>query len=330
MLHNIKIKNFKKFAELDLQNFSRVNVFVGNNNSGKSTVLEAILFAVNDFPLLFLDRALRRAKLLANPMITIENDLDYLFNLASVDKKITLSFEDSLKKHEVVFNKDVLFNHIQDMNQVGGRNSFLKLLAEYEYDNDKVQLVVDTNTGNVQISNINKKLCTINMLDNNLNWNHVVFNKIIIDKHIDDIIEFLNTEFNLQIVKFAVVDNEIYVDNGFDKMIPIRYLGDGIVKIIGMIAYIISSRGGICLIDEIENGIYYKNHPKLIKYLDKISNEFNVQLFVTTHSNDFIRNLDGFSDLALYRLNPKFKGGVMRWDKEIVMEYIDDYSADIR
>lgn len=330
MLHNIKIKNFKKFAELDLQNFSRVNVFVGNNNSGKSTVLEAILFAVNDFPLLFLDRALRRAKLLANPMITIENDLDYLFNLASVDKKITLSFEDSLKKHEVVFNKDVLFNHIQDMNQVGGRNSFLKLLAEYEYDNDKVQLVVDTNTGNVQISNINKKLCTINMLDNNLNWNHVVFNKIIIDKHIDDIIEFLNTEFNLQIVKFAVVDNEIYVDNGFDKMIPIRYLGDGIVKIIGMIAYIISSRSGICLIDEIENGIYYKNHPKLIKYLDKISNEFNVQLFITTHSNDFIRNLDGFSDLALYRLNPKFKGGVMRWDKEMVMEYIDDYSADIR
>ncbi len=330
MLQNINIKNFKKFAELGLQNFSRVNVFVGNNNSGKSTVLEAIFFAINEVPLAFLDRALRRAKLLANPMIAIENDLDYIFNLTTINKTSHFDFEVSDVKHKVLFTKDVVYDSIDNLNQMSGQNSFLKLLAKYIYDGIEVQLVVDTNTGNVQISNINKKICVINMLDNNLNWNHLLFNRIIIDKHVDDIIEFLNNAFNLNIVRFAVLDNEIYVDNGFPKMIPIRYLGDGIVKIIGILAVIISSSNGICLIDEIENGIYYKNQPKLINYLDEVSKKFNVQLFITTHSNDFIRNLDSFSDLALYRLNPKFNGGVMRWDKEIVMEYIDDYSADIR
>lgn len=330
MLQNIKIKNFKKFAELGLQDFSRVNVFVGNNNSGKSTVLEAIFLAINEVPLAFLDRALRRAKLLANPMITIENDLDYLFNLTTTNKTSYFDFDVSDIKHKVVFTKDVVYDSINNMTQIGGQNSFLKLLAEYSYDDMKVQLVVDTNSGNVQISNINKKICAVNMLDNNLNWNHLLFNKIIIEKHADDIIEFLNNAFNLDIVRFAVLDNEIYVDNGFPKMIPIRYLGDGIVKIIGILAVIISSSNGICLIDEIENGVYYKNQLKLIKYLDEVSKKFNTQLFITTHSNDFIRHLDGFSELALYRLNPKFKGGVMRWDRDKVMEYIDDKSADIR
>lgn len=330
MLQNIKIKNFKKFAELDLQNFSRVNLFIGNNNSGKSTVLEAVFFAINEFPLAFLERALRRAKLLTNPIIAIESDIDYLFNLANFDKTSRFNFKVSDVQHEVVFTRDVLYDSINNINQIGGQNNFLKLLAEYTYDEIKAQLVVDANSGNVQISNINKKLCPIYMLDNNLNWNHLLFNKIIIEKYADDILEFLNSAFNLNIIKFAVLDNEIYVDNGFPKMIPIRYLGDGIVKIIGILAVIISSRDGICLIDEIENGIYYKNQPKLIKYLDEISKKFNVQLFITTHSNDFIRNLDGFSELSLYRLNPKFDGGVMRWDREKVMQYIDDKSADIR
>lgn len=330
MLKSLLIKNFKKFEKLDLQEFSRVNIFVGNNNSGKSTVLEAIFFAINEVPLAFLELALRRAKLLTNPLIAIESDLDYLFNLTIYDKTSKFYFKVLDTQHEVVFTRDVLYDSINNINQIGGQNNFLKLLAEYRYDEIKAQLVVDANSGNVQISNINKKLCPINILDNNLNWNHLLFNKIIIEKYADDILEFLNNAFNLNIIKFAVLDNEIYVDNGFPKMIPIRYLGDGIVKIIGILAVIISSRDGICLIDEIENGIYYKNQPKLIKYLDEISKKFNVQLFITTHSNDFIRNLDGFSELSLYRLNPKFDGGVMRWDREKIVQYANDDSIDIR
>ena len=39
---NIEIKNFRGIDHLKIDNFSRVNVFLGQNNSGKSTVLEAI------------------------------------------------------------------------------------------------------------------------------------------------------------------------------------------------------------------------------------------------------------------------------------------------
>ena len=54
-----------------------------------------------------------------------------------------------------------------------------------------------------------------------------------------------------------------------------------------------------------------------------------MQLFITTHSADFVSRLGGFSDFALYRLNEnKFEGGVLRYSHN---EAIDSLShADLR
>ncbi len=43
---NITIKNFRGIDHLMIDDFARVNVFLGQNNSGKSTVLEAITLAL--------------------------------------------------------------------------------------------------------------------------------------------------------------------------------------------------------------------------------------------------------------------------------------------
>ena len=40
---NIEIKNFRGSDHLKIDDFSRVNVFLGQNSSGKTSVLEAIL-----------------------------------------------------------------------------------------------------------------------------------------------------------------------------------------------------------------------------------------------------------------------------------------------
>ena len=44
MLKAIEIQNFKSIEKLELE-FGRVNVFIGENGSGKSSILEAITFA---------------------------------------------------------------------------------------------------------------------------------------------------------------------------------------------------------------------------------------------------------------------------------------------
>ncbi|MBP5326911.1 MAG: AAA family ATPase, partial [Bacteroidales bacterium] len=41
-IKSINIKNFRGIDHLIIEDFSRVNVFLGQNNSGKTTMLEAI------------------------------------------------------------------------------------------------------------------------------------------------------------------------------------------------------------------------------------------------------------------------------------------------
>ena len=42
MLQKLSIRNFRLFEELDIEGFKRVNLIVGKNNTGKTTLLEAI------------------------------------------------------------------------------------------------------------------------------------------------------------------------------------------------------------------------------------------------------------------------------------------------
>lgn len=42
MINSLEISNFKKFEKLKLDHLSQVNLFVGTNNIGKTSLLEAI------------------------------------------------------------------------------------------------------------------------------------------------------------------------------------------------------------------------------------------------------------------------------------------------
>jgi predicted ATP-dependent endonuclease of OLD family len=42
MLKSIKIENFRGFKSFELQQIGRINLLVGENNSGKTSILEAI------------------------------------------------------------------------------------------------------------------------------------------------------------------------------------------------------------------------------------------------------------------------------------------------
>ena len=45
MLKTIKIKNFRSFQSFELQQLGRVNLLVGKNNTGKTSILEAMALA---------------------------------------------------------------------------------------------------------------------------------------------------------------------------------------------------------------------------------------------------------------------------------------------
>lgn len=352
MLQNIKIKNFKKFAELNLQNFSRINVFIGNNNSGKSTILEAIdVCGTNDF-YNSLQRSLRiknidESRVIMQRMMPVRqrfdllgNVEDYLFNDTKLKQAtFALSGENILQNTVISIGID---NKI-DTEQINLReenfiqeHSLIKQSINYKLTvggnlKNESAIVIDNDNGlmSTRIKQPYKIYNVTYFQTKNIEVIGSLYSNLVKNKKKNLLIEKLQV-FDSSISNIELINGDFSVDVGKNVLLPINYLGTGIISIVYLIIYILNSENGVLLIDELENGIYYKKFTNLIKTLDNLSHEFNVQLFITTHSNDFIRNLDKFSELSLYRLNPKFDGGIMQWDRDKIIEYVNDYSIDIR
>lgn len=78
----------------------------------------------------------------------------------------------------------------------------------------------------------------------------------------------------------------IYADVGLSRPVPIGFLGDGVSRLLSMALAFHDARGGMIFIDEVENGLHYSVLEDLWRELNWLSNEFNVQVFATTHSQE--------------------------------------------
>jgi AAA15 family ATPase/GTPase len=89
-------------------------------------------------------------------------------------------------------------------------------------------------------------------------------------------------------------------------------MGDGINRILTIILALVNADSGFLLIDEFENGLHYTVQEKLWSIIFQLSKELNIQVFVTTHSEDCIR---GFQS-ALNRQENLSDGKLIRLDNE--------------
>ncbi|MCY4459510.1 MAG: AAA family ATPase [Albidovulum sp.] len=76
--------------------------------------------------------------------------------------------------------------------------------------------------------------------------------------------------------------------NSFAKPIPLKRLGNGALRLLGIAVALANCRNGILIIDEVENGIHYSLQSKLWQMIFKAADEGNVQVIAATHSWDCI------------------------------------------
>ncbi len=72
-------------------------------------------------------------------------------------------------------------------------------------------------------------------------------------------------------------------------MIPLAFMGEGMVNLLALMSAMLVSPGGIFLVDEIENGFHYSVLPDVWRVLGESARRANVQIFATTHSFECIR-----------------------------------------
>ena len=136
------------------------------------------------------------------------------------------------------------------------------------------------------------------------------FNNIQITKRTDRIIKVLR-QIEPSLANLSLgTDGIIYCDIGLDRLMPINIMGDGMFKLLSIILAISDTQDEIVFIDEIENGLYYTSQEVLWAAIFESAKEFNVQIFATTHSiecvkafsSSYSQSVENSDNIRMYRI----------------------------
>ncbi len=328
---NIEIQNFRGIDHLKIDDFSRVNVFLGQNSSGKSSVLECLLLMMGisnpDLP--------QTINSIRSRSFSSFADLGYLFHNYDLKVKPEIAAElyDATKRH---LSLDLTYV-FDENSQVGSQNgqiptsetktflNTLKMLFDVEAGQQKNSYECSL-TVNQQGLISNKKLA-----EGYLEKNSVAFlsSDLAAGNPANDLIELAKrrlkdtvTErlkhFDSRITTLEILNNVAYIGlDGINQLLTVNMQGDGLRRYLNIVAASANPMNNILLIDEIENGLHYSAYKKLWEAIFNLATTTNKQVFVTTHSKETLchlskmleENIDYQKDFRLYTLEKtKLKG----------------------
>jgi hypothetical protein len=128
-----------------------------------------------------------------------------------------------------------------------------------------------------------------------------------------DVISFFKKNFpfisNLEVLAPEGIPG-IYVTLKSGGVRRLQLVSAGVYKIISILLGCARSEGGIVLIDEIENGIFYEKYALTWCILNKFSKDYQCQIFVTSHSRECLEHLpniigDDVESLITMEIQPR-------------------------
>ena len=282
-LSYLNIRHFKGIENLELNDLSNVNIIVGENNSGKTSVLEAISLLQSQDSIKTMLKHISRSdssypskfelfleifpkKQYISKNIQINSIINGLARELKIDGNlIEKMFRGTISvklDNEKLINKDMVFKE----NQVIKDNSsydIIKIIYITPYDHFKDGLINKT-IENIKESEKNKIIKLLQMFDSNI--------------------------LDFKILSTNNKDNPMttYIKHKKYGFMPLFSFGDSIKKVLTLASAVISAKQGILLVDEIETAIHKNMINEVFKWFIEACREFEVQLICTTHSLEAI------------------------------------------
>ncbi len=322
MLRTLKIENFRCFQSFELQQLGRLNLLVGTNNSGKTSILEAVQLLSSKLNLESLRKLMAgRGEYILNDERSDSRELDvcHLFygHEINVDSRFSIIggsesneegisvfiehsprqlslFEDleGLEEFESIRELALVFKWLGEEN----KDVKLRLSAQQGLSSDYIRRIDlsrriqrDLKDSGVRTQFVtSSSLTTENMID--------LYDQVVLTAEEKLVTEALQTiEPNIERIAPISSEKRRYTNSrsGFivkfynnDQRIPIGSMGDGIWRILGLTLAIINARNGILLVDEIDTGLHFSTMSDMWKLVWETAKRLNVQVFATTHSRD--------------------------------------------
>lgn len=325
MFRNIRIESYRGLHDIELTDLGQVNVLVGENNSGKTSVLEAIqLFADNNVLTNMISVARKRETPL-NPggRNRLQPFDAFLYSFPMMDEKVKEVYlqadsdiygncrvgvrgeiyRDTFYKVEMTQaemrrygaycdeNGDIRVMHGEYLFDKGnletGEFNFRETqLRPEKYDNIQSRQFPMQRQGSIMyISPMD--IYTDKVLSASLYRGMLVEEK---QRLLDLMRLFDDRIIGIETAMLHGKPATMIEMEGIG-LAPIAVFGDGLKKILTLASAVVKMRNGIILIDEFETGIHKRALVQVAEWMFSATKRYGVQVFLTTHSSDAIAAL---------------------------------------
>ncbi|MBN8551173.1 MAG: AAA family ATPase [Deltaproteobacteria bacterium] len=345
MFNSISVSGYKGLSDLKIFEVPRILLIGGQNNVGKSSLLEAIFMALDRLNPDLLTRHFSFRGVGAVPL-TLDSWWRPIFGEYNLTSPIKIRLLDSKNKWlEFIVRYDPSFTNY-NIQQAGtllqspNKSSATSIPAPVQalhisasYGNRQIQdsnLVMQPQgfsfqmnraegaaVAGVYISSVSRS----SPRDDSVRYGQLdLENKT---GPILDIVRLIDPRISDLSVVAIGEGSEIHANvDGFPRKIPVSLMGDGIGRILSITLSIFVSRSGVVLVDEIENGLHHSKLPEFWTVLTKACIAADCQLVATTHNYECLSaaskstaeiDLSCFSYVRLDRSNRGKKLAVVQY-----------------
>ena len=326
MLKTLALRGFRRFESYRLTDLATVNLIVGKNNCGKTTVLEAVyLLASDGHPAAFYEIAERRKEL--NPRIVsssgrvrYEVDASHLFfdHACRPGVQFELSSENGARElsAKILSLDDVReYAELWDVGRVdtGRRDLFVEtdpafgLRLSTGAENETVVFPVARDGTVLQelwprsMRNVASRSPLVRFLGLESvasDGMEDAWNEVLADGREDEVAQ----DMQLLVPEIDTIHFQTggrlrrggtilvgHRDGG--RRMPIGSYGDGLRRLLALRLALVGAKHGFLLIDEIDAGLHWTVMEDVWRLLVEVATKSDTQIFATTHSYDCIRGL---------------------------------------
>ena len=320
MIKRLCLENFKGFKRLELPEIATITLIGGQNNVGKTSLLEAIfLFYDLNNPGLFLrhlawrgiDVSSADADTLIAPAFR-DFDLQQPLKIAIDDEiyhvVVEVTFNPSFSQRSISIDLDKVVDGVPQVQTNLVPQMSYALNLTYTIDGQEARstqlVVVPSPTGlSIQFNpgpmkpfpEPMRRMAIYLGLRMKIDPGEDAsrFSQLDIEKRSQQVREFLQVlEPNLKELSSVSLPQQrpvMYADVGMKRKIPVTFLGEGMSRLLSIILAIATAKNGIVLIDEVDTGIHHSRMPKIWEGICKAARAFNCQIFATTHSYECLQ-----------------------------------------
>ena len=360
-IKSLDIETYRGIKNLKLEDFTGVNVVTGDNNSGKTSILELLNTISAPTQITTWLSQIRKTEYKKPSITYFEGFIDLFSKSNEFNNTISYNITDyNDKKHRIKVLSEISANSVsvRTVNRLSNIKitsdekkiiaKQLKLSFSYnEQENINYEIYEFQNIlefiHRKDTSSICKPVLYVSPMAHGNTSNYL--KEVLNDSELYPEMLSILQDFDSDIISINQYSSQIstneywgILSKRMKNALPLNMYGDGMKKAILLMSAVVVAKGGILLIDEFETAIHTSAMTNIFSWILKTCKKLDVQLFLTTHSKEALQKvlalnseLELKDDITLYTLYRKDgKNIARRLSAERAIEADEHFNQELR